>query len=73
MTPYWTQLRYQGQGGAQIELRFDARNHWSYRFWPEAVWFFGGRSKFDAMLKASHHCGRSMQDMDWKAVREEAA
>jgi hypothetical protein len=73
MTSYWTKLRYSGAGSAELELKFTERGYWNYRFLPSQIWYFGGRTKFDAMVKASHHAGRSMKDMNWEPLKESGA
>lgn len=69
---YYEDKTYLGRNGAMVKCRYDRdagsgrRGEWVFRFIGcSRTWFVGGKTTFDAMLKASHLMGRSMKAMDW--------
>jgi hypothetical protein len=73
MTDYYSSLTYLGNNGQRVKLRFEGldnrRLDWFYRF-GEKIEFGPFKSKFDALLDASHKCGKSGEAMNFNPIHE---
>lgn len=52
----------------EVEPYSDKRPKWSLRFMGSPVWHVGFKSKFDAMIFASHSLGYSMKKCNWSPL-----